>query len=72
MYKPRGSKGMLPWQIYVNRQHRPRFVYTNFKSCDQSLDKTSSDFSDIVCAMQSHAMSPKSSTILKLRTSMVT
>ena len=42
-----------------------RFVYTHFKSCDQSLDKTIFDFSNIFHAMQSCAINAKSSTILK-------
>ena len=53
------------------RQNRSRFIYTHFKSCDQSLDKTSFDFSDIFRAMQSFSMSTKSSTILKIPKSMV-
>ena len=50
-----------------NRQNRlKRFVYTHFKSCDQSLDKTSFDLSSIFRAMQSYAMCAKSSIMLKL------
>ena len=36
----------------IDRQNRLRFVYTHFKSCYQSLDKTPFDFSNIVRAMQ--------------------
>ena len=38
---------MLLWYrpfLVLHRQNRLRFVYTHFKSCDQSLDKTSFDF----------------------------
>ena len=49
-----------------NRRYRLRFVYNHFKSCDQSLDKISFDFSYIFLAMQSCAMCAKSRTILKL------
>ena len=38
--------------------------YTHFKSCNQSLDKVSFDFSNILHAMQSRAMNAKSSMIL--------
>ena len=59
------------WQtfryFYTNRQNRLRFVYTHFKSCDQSLDKTSFEFSNIFHAMQSCAMNTKSSIIAKLK-----
>ena len=41
------------------RQNRLRFVYTHFKSCDESLDKTSFDFSDIFRTKQSCAMNAK-------------
>ena len=34
-----------------NRQNRLTFVYTHFKSCGQSLDKTSFDFSNKYHAM---------------------
>ena len=56
----------------VNRQNRLRFVYTHFKSCDQSLDKTSFEFSNIFHAMQGCAMSTKSSIITKLPMGMIT
>ena len=49
-----------------NRQNWLRFVYNDFKSCDQSLDKTSLEFSNIFHAMQSCAMNAKSSIIAKL------
>ena len=55
-----------------NRRNRLRFVYTHFKSCDQSLDKISFEFSYIFLAMQSCAMCAKSRTILKLPKGMVT
>ena len=55
-----------------NRPNRLRFVYTHFKSCDESLDKTSFDFSDIFHTMQSRAMNAKSRIKLKLPKSMVT
>ena len=32
-------------QFAVNRLNQLRFVYTHFKSCDQSLDEISLDFS---------------------------
>ena len=38
-----------------------KVFYTHFKSCDQSLDKTSCDFSNIFRAMQSCVMSATSS-----------
>ena len=56
----------------VYRQNRLRFIYTHFKSCDQSLDKTSFDFSNLFRAIQSCAMNAKSSIILKFPKSMVT
>ena len=49
-----------------------RFVYTHFKSCDQSLDKTSFDVSNIFHAMQSCATNAISSIILKLPMGMAT
>ena len=49
-----------------NRQNWLRFVYTHFKSCDQSLDEISFD------SMQSCAMCAKSRTIRKLPKGMVT
>ena len=55
-----------------NGRNRLRFVYTHFKSCDQSLDKISFDFSNIFRAMQSCAMCVKSRTILKFPKGMVT
>ena len=54
-----------------NRQNRLRFVYTHFKSCDQSLDKISFDFSNIFHVMQRRAMNAKSSIIPKLPMGMV-
>ena len=42
-----------------NRQNRLSFDYTHFKSSDQSLDKTSFDFSDKFHALQSCAMNAK-------------
>ena len=42
-----------------------------FKLFDQSLDKTSFDFSNISSAMQSRAMSAKRGIMLKLPKSMV-
>ena len=54
------------FEIDFNRQNQLRFVYTHFKSCDQSLDKTSFDFSDKFHAMQSCAMNAKSSMIPNL------
>ena len=64
----------LTKELYLNnnRQHRLRFVYTHFKSCDQSLDKTSLDFSNMFHVMQSCAMNAKSSIIPKLLMGMVT
>ena len=47
--------------VQVVAANRVRFVYTYFKSCDQSLDKTSFDFSNIFHAMQICAMNAKSS-----------
>ena len=44
----------------LDRPNQLRFVYTHFKSCDQSLDKTPFDFSNIYGAMQSCAMNAKS------------
>ena len=49
-----------------------RFVYTHFKSCDQSLDKASFEFSNIFHAMQSCATSTKGSIIPKLPMGMIT
>ena len=63
----------LSWLIeVVNGQNPPRFVYTHFKSGNQSLDKTPFDFSNIFCAMQSFATSAKSTIILKLPKGVVT
>ena len=53
------------------RQNRPRFVYTHFKSSDQSIDKTSFAVSNIFRAMRSCVMSAKSRIILKLPKIMV-
>ena len=47
-------------ELLSNRQNRLRVVCTHFKSCDESLDKTSFDFSDIFRTMQSCAMNAKS------------
>ena len=55
-----------------HRRNRLRFVYSHFKSCDQSLDKIYFDFSYIFRAMQSCAMCTKSKTIFKLPKGMVT
>ena len=55
-----------------HRQNRLRSVYTHFKSCDESLDKTSFDFSDIFRTLQSCAMNAKSRIILKPPNGMVT
>ena len=61
------------FQLFIpNRQKRLRFVYTHFKSCDQSLDKTPFDFCNIFRAMQSWAMNAKSRIILNLPKSMLT
>ena len=59
-------------RLTANRQNRLRFDYTHFKSCDESLDKTSFDFSDIFRTVQSCAMNAKSRIILKLPNGMVT
>ena len=56
---------------YGNKQNRLRFVYTHFKSCDQPLDKTSFELSNIFRAMQNCAMIAKSSIIPKLPIGMV-
>ena len=65
--------GLSPFICFKrNRRNRLRFVYTHFKSCDQSLDKISFDFSYIFRAMQSCAMCTKSKTIFKLPKGMVT
>ena len=56
----------------LNRQNRLRFVYTQFKSSDQSLDKTSFDFFNMFRAMKSCVMNAKSRIILKRPKSMVT
>ena len=50
----------------ANRPNQLRFVYTHSKSCNLSLDKTPLNFSNIFRAMQSYAMSTKSTIILKL------
>ena len=63
---------LLSHNFNHDRQNRPRFVYTHFKSRDQPLDKSSFDFSNIFQAMQSCAMCAKSRSILKLPKSMVT
>ena len=55
-----------------NRPNWLRLVYTHFRSCDHSLDKTSFDFSNKVRAMLSCAMNAKSSIKLKLPKSMFT
>ena len=52
--------------MVFNGQNRLRFVYTHFKSCDQSLDKTSLDFSYIFLSMKSRALSANNSIMLKL------
>ena len=57
---------------YPNRQNQLRFVYTHFKSCDQSLDKTSSDFSNIFRGMQNCAMNPESRMTRTLQKSTIT
>ena len=62
----------LPMKRSSKRQNWLGFVYTHFKLCDQSLDKTSFEFSNIVHAMQSCAMSAKSSMIPKLAMGMIT
>ena len=59
------------YKALYNRQNQLRFVYTHFKSYDQSLDKTSFDFSDKFHAMQCCAMNAKSSIIPKLPMGMV-
>ena len=61
-----------PSSLNHHRPNRLRFVYTHFKSCDQSLDKTPFGFSNILHAMQSCAMNTRSRIILKLPKSMVT
>ena len=43
----------------MHGQNRLRFVYNHFKSCDQSVDKTSLDFSNIFRAMQSCTMNAR-------------
>ena len=54
-----------------NRQKQVKVIYSHLKSRDQSLDKISFDFSNISRSMQSCAMRPKSSMILKLSKSIV-
>ena len=50
----------LTLEMYLNnRQNRLRFAYTHFKSCDQYLDKTSVDFSNIFRVMHSCTMNAK-------------
>ena len=63
--------GKLQKICTARRQNRLRFVYTHFKSCDQSFDKTYFDFSDKFHAMQNCAMNTKSSIVPKLRMGMV-
>ena len=55
-----------------DRRNRLRFVYTNFKSYDQSLDKISFDFFYVCRAMQNCAMNTKSGIICELLKGMVT
>ena len=52
--------------ISDHSQDRPRLVYTHFKSCDQSLDKVSFDFSNIFHAIQSSAMDARIGIVPKL------
>ena len=66
------SGALSPENRSINRQNRLRFVYTHFKSCDESLDETSFDFSNIFRVMPICATSGKSIIILKLPESMVT
>ena len=54
-------------KFWNHRQGRLRFVYTHFKSCDQSLDKISFDFRNIFRANRT-----KSSKILKISKIIVT
>ena len=56
----------------VNGQNQLRFAYSHFMPCDQSLDKTSLNFSNTYSAMQRCAMSGKRSIILKLPKGMLT
>ena len=70
--KHKNSSNCYSSRHWRHRQNRLRFVYTHFKSCDQSLDKTSFEFSNIFHAMQSCAMSAKSSIIPKLPVGMIT
>ena len=58
--------------LHRNRQNRLRFVYTHFKSCDQSPDETSFDFSYTFRAMQSYAMNAKNSIIPNFPKRMIT
>ena len=58
---------LVQFATLSNIQNRQRYVYTHFKSCDQSIDKTLFDFSYII-----GATSEKCTTILKLSKSMVT
>ena len=46
------------------RHNRLSIVFTHFKSCDQSLDQTSLDLSNIFRGMQCCAMSALSSIII--------
>ena len=67
----RSPKTDFETEVFGDRQNRLRFVYTHFKSCDQSLGKTSFDFSNIFHAMQSCAINAKSSMIAELPMGMV-
>ena len=49
----------------VVHRHWLMFVYSHFKSCDQSFAKTSVDFFNIFHVIQSCVMSAKSNIILK-------
>ena len=69
---PRGGVHLFYAGSFRNGQNRLRFVYTHFGSCDESLDKTSFDFSEVFRTMQSCAMNAKSRIILKLPKGMVT
>ena len=59
-------------EIRLSGPNRLGFFYIQFKSCDQFPDKISFDFSNILHAMQSYALSAKGCIISKLPKSMIT
>ena len=59
-------------QDKLNRKNRLRFVYSQFKSSDLSVDKTFFDFFNMLRAMKTCAMNAKSRIILKRSKCMVT